>query len=259
MLQARLDALSNEERGLLQRASVVGRVFWDDAVDRLGRRRGVPGDAAVSDTLDRLRGRELVFQREVSAFDSAREFLFKHALLRDVAYDSVLRGHRQRYHAPAAAWLAEVSAAAAAQDEYAALIAEHYEQGPRPGRRPRGTSRRPAGASVYALAEADPAAPSRARAGHRRPGAALRRAAGAGAALDRIGDRARQNAELDAMAASPRSTTRHARGQAGGAVGLRVPSRRLLRGGHLAWTTSAGRRARAAGPWPRRALGSGKA
>jgi class 3 adenylate cyclase/tetratricopeptide (TPR) repeat protein len=154
VLQARLDALSNEERGLLQRASVVGRVFWDDAVDRLAA-SSRPGDADVSATLDGLRRRELVFEREVSSFDSAREFLFKHALLRDVAYDGVLRSHRQRYHARAAAWLSEVSGRSGREDEYAALIAEHYDRAGDPA----------AGAwyfragrqamSVYALAEAD--------------------------------------------------------------------------------------------------------
>ena len=40
VLQARLDALSTAERLTLQRASVIGRVFWDDAVESLrGRRR----------------------------------------------------------------------------------------------------------------------------------------------------------------------------------------------------------------------------
>ena len=122
VLQSRLDALTSAERGLLQRASVVGRVFWDDAVARLAEAAEEPA------TLDTLRRREIVYEREVSAFDTAREFLFKHALLRDVAYDSVLRAHRERYHLRAAQWLAEVSATAGRVDEYAGLIAEHFER-----------------------------------------------------------------------------------------------------------------------------------
>ena len=35
VLQARLDGLPPAERELLQRASVVGRIFWDDAVAQL--------------------------------------------------------------------------------------------------------------------------------------------------------------------------------------------------------------------------------
>ena len=153
VLQARLDALAPAERAVLQRASVVGRVFWDDAVQpaladpRDGRLRRV--------TLDELRRRELVFEREVSAFDAAREFLFKHALLRDVAYDGVLRTHRQRYHARAAGWLSEVSGRSGREDEYAALIAEHYDRAGDPAAGPwyfRAGRQAP---SVYALTEAD--------------------------------------------------------------------------------------------------------
>ncbi len=152
VLQARLDALSTEERGLLQRASVVGRVFWDEAVDSLAASEA--GDD-VAETLDGLRSRELVFEREVSSFDSAREFLFKHALLRDVAYDGVLRKHRQRYHARAASWLSEVSARSGRQDEYAALIAEHFDRAGDPSAGEWYLRAGRQALSVYALAEAD--------------------------------------------------------------------------------------------------------
>src|SRR4029077_16351287 len=93
VLQARLDALSKDERLALQRASVIGRVFWDDAVEYLhvdGDQPSTPSDRPISDALNRLRGREVVYERELSAFNETREFLFKHALLRDVTYEGVL-------------------------------------------------------------------------------------------------------------------------------------------------------------------------
>ena len=136
VLQARLDSLTPGERGLLQRASVVGRVFWDEAVARLdggavptaGSTAGpTAGPTPASEVLDGLRRRELVFEREVSAFESAREFLFKHALLRDVAYEGVLRAHRERYHRLTALWLADVSGRTGREREYAALIAQHFD------------------------------------------------------------------------------------------------------------------------------------
>lgn len=151
VLQARLDSLSTDERSLLQRASVVGRVFWDDAVDWLAPASARPD---VGGTLDELRRRELVFQREVSSFDSAREFLFKHALLRDVAYDGVLRTHRQRYHARAAAWLSDVSRRSGREDEYAALIAEHYDRAADPAAGGWYFRAGQQALSVFALAEA---------------------------------------------------------------------------------------------------------
>ena len=101
-------------------------MFWDIAVDRLDRTAGHKVDPAGQ--LDSLRRRELLLQREVSRFAAAREYLFKHALLRDVAYDGVLRAQRERYHRGAAEWLAETSAAVGRPDEYAAMIAEHYER-----------------------------------------------------------------------------------------------------------------------------------
>ena len=45
LLQARLDALSPAERATLQRAAVVGRVFWDAAVDSLAAESGAAGPA----------------------------------------------------------------------------------------------------------------------------------------------------------------------------------------------------------------------
>ena len=125
VLQSRLDSLDGAERAVLQRASVIGRVFWDDAVAHLG--GGTSSDLPVAGALDRLRGRELVHQRGSSAFDSSREFLFKHALLRDVAYDGMLRSHRRGYHALVAGWLAEVTERHGRVEEYAAVIAEHTD------------------------------------------------------------------------------------------------------------------------------------
>ena len=151
VLQARLDSLSPAERTVLQRASVVGRVFWDDAVVHLGD-AAAPRDAAV--TLEDLRRREIVFEREVSTFESAREFLFKHALLRDVAYEGVLRTHRERYHRMAALWLAGVSESSGRGREYAALIADHFDRARDPEASPWYLQAGLQATSVHALEEA---------------------------------------------------------------------------------------------------------
>jgi class 3 adenylate cyclase/tetratricopeptide (TPR) repeat protein len=132
VLQARLDALSPAERSTLQPASVIGRVFWDDAIESL-RAGGDPvfaaTDAATSDTLEQLRGRDVIHRREKSAFDHNREFLFKHALLRDVAYEGMLRRQRRTYHAAAAKWFEQITERTGRTDEYAAVIADHHASG----------------------------------------------------------------------------------------------------------------------------------
>ncbi len=122
LLQARLDGLPQAEREALQRASVVGRLFWDDAVADL---LEVEREAAGA-TLEAVRGRELIFRREHSAFAHAGEYIFKHALLRDVAYETVLLKRRAAYHGRAARWLE--SHAGERLGEYLTLIAEHYIQ-----------------------------------------------------------------------------------------------------------------------------------
>jgi predicted ATPase/class 3 adenylate cyclase len=130
VMQSRLDSLSPAEHHALQRAAVIGRVFWDAAVDSLAAANGVGVHASVStptdDLLQQLRERAVVFQREQSTFDGTSEFVFKHALLRDATYESVLRSQRQVYHGLAARWLEEVSKQSRRSDQYASLIADHY-------------------------------------------------------------------------------------------------------------------------------------
>jgi tetratricopeptide (TPR) repeat protein len=75
--------------------------------------------------LGALRERELVFQREQSAFAGAREYTFKHTILRDVTYETVLLGLRRRFHAQVASWLE--AHAGERLGEYLGLIAGHYE------------------------------------------------------------------------------------------------------------------------------------
>ncbi len=124
VIQARLDALAPDERATAQRAAVVGRVFWDSAVKHLDS----TGDADADDALARLRNREIVFRRETSAFAGSTEFSFRHALLRDVAYESLLRTTRRDYHGRVAEWLEGLAGETGRGDEYAAVIAEHHAE-----------------------------------------------------------------------------------------------------------------------------------
>jgi predicted ATPase len=128
VLQARLDALPAPEHLALQRAAVIGRIFWDDAVDDLGSATELATgrDVQAAEALEQLRSRAVVFEREQSAFDGTREFLFKHALLRDATYESVLRSHRQVYHGLAARWLERTTRRSRRTDQYASLIADHH-------------------------------------------------------------------------------------------------------------------------------------
>ncbi len=129
VLQARLESLPPSERTTLQQASVIGRVFWDDAVHHIGIRSmpaSIPSEKHnTTKQLSSLRSRELVYRREESAFSDAGEYTFKHAVLRDVTYESVLKRVRKATHALVAEWLIQHSEERAG--EYTGLIADHLE------------------------------------------------------------------------------------------------------------------------------------
>lgn len=118
VLQARIDALSEAERRALQSASIVGPVFWDDALSHL--RQGAAGE------LPALVQRGMVQRRPTSTFEGSDEESFHHHLLHQVSYDTVLPSVRREGHSRAAAWLADRVGDRAA--EYLAVTADHYER-----------------------------------------------------------------------------------------------------------------------------------
>jgi oligopeptide transport system substrate-binding protein len=82
-------------------------------------------ETEVLDNLSALRGKEMVFQRETSAFVGAQEYIFKHNMLREVTYEGVLKRLRRVYHGLVADWLMEQ--AGERVGEYTGLIADHLE------------------------------------------------------------------------------------------------------------------------------------
>ncbi|HEX2360568.1 MAG TPA: adenylate/guanylate cyclase domain-containing protein [Jiangellaceae bacterium] len=198
VLQARIDALSAGEKSVLHRAAVIGRSFWDRAVVALGNAPGALAD--VDHSIAELRARELVYGRESSRIADAAEYIFKHAVLREVAYQSVLRRYRRDYHARAAAWLRSVVEATDRADEFAALIAGHYDAAERAEEAAPWFHRAGnAAASRYANAEAL-ALLDRAMELAPADTAFRFQVAGARQAIHAItGDRAAETAELDAM------------------------------------------------------------
>ena len=118
VLQARLDALPSAEKQALQHESVVGSVFWDEAL-----RVVAPHSIAALDMLVR---RELINAHIESAFEGVREFEFKHHLLHQVTYDTVLKAAKRDLHKRTADWLVTVTGARIG--EHLGLIADHYER-----------------------------------------------------------------------------------------------------------------------------------
>jgi tetratricopeptide (TPR) repeat protein len=133
LLRARLDSLPAPERGVLQSAAVIGHVFWDCALESVGRAlarpengHGSPSNVATPEALASLCRKELIHRRESSGFAGMVEYDFKHELLREVAVETLSRKARREYHAEAARWFAGQSGDRAR--EFAALVAVHFEQ-----------------------------------------------------------------------------------------------------------------------------------
>jgi class 3 adenylate cyclase len=120
VLASRIDLLDTGDKRLLQAASVVGRVFWTGPVTEL---TGVSG-ADASDAFRRLEERELVSSRPGSTLSGQREYIFKHVLTRDVAYESLPRRDRADAHSNVAVWLERTAGERAG--EFAELLAYHY-------------------------------------------------------------------------------------------------------------------------------------
>ena len=114
-IQVSLDALPADIHEALLRMSVFGLTAWDAGLAALGIER-------ADEALQRLSEADFIVEQARSRFVGAREYLFKHALVREVAYASVSESQRAELHAKVAGWFAEVG-------EDAATIAEHYDLG----------------------------------------------------------------------------------------------------------------------------------
>jgi len=120
VLQARIDGLPAAERLALQQASVIGPVFWDRALFAL--------DASAAAALPGLVGRGLVWAREASAVEGFGEYAFRHHLLHQVAYGTVLKRDRRELHGRLAEWLQSQSEHGGVRaGDVLAIVAHHYE------------------------------------------------------------------------------------------------------------------------------------
>jgi tetratricopeptide (TPR) repeat protein len=121
VLQARLDGLPADERRTLQEASVIGQVFWDRALVAL--------DVQTEVTLPRLVQRELALPRHHAQLDGLREYAFRHAILHQVTYGTVLKSQRKALHLKLADWLAAQSESDSARaGDFLGLTAQHYAE-----------------------------------------------------------------------------------------------------------------------------------
>jgi serine/threonine protein kinase/tetratricopeptide (TPR) repeat protein len=114
-LAARLDRLGPAKE-IAQVASVLGRSFTFELLAAVS----ALDEATLQQELKRLVQAELLHRR---GFGSRTHYLFKHALIRDAAYDSLLRKERQQVHLQVAQALENV------EDTRPEILAYHYTEG----------------------------------------------------------------------------------------------------------------------------------
>ena len=122
LLGARLDRLPEEERALLARVSVEGRVFHREAMRALA-------PAALAGNVDRsltaLIRRDMIRPDRTSLSDD-EAFQFRHILLRDAAYRSLPKETRAQLHERYADWLEDVTGDRV--HEFEEILGYHLEQ-----------------------------------------------------------------------------------------------------------------------------------
>jgi eukaryotic-like serine/threonine-protein kinase len=119
-IQVSLDALTEVQSDAIGRLSVLGSTVWDEALPALG-------ITEAKTVLEELSELETLVEHPGSRFANMRERQFKHALVRDVAYNRLGEEQRRELHARAAEWLERMG-------EDAAIVARHFDLAQRPER-----------------------------------------------------------------------------------------------------------------------------
>src|SRR5438105_1619033 len=111
IIMARLDRLGDDGKRTVQLASVIGRQFL---VRLLSRVSSMPQQ--LDGLLRELQALEIIYQQGLMPEPA---YVFKHAVIQDVAYNSLLRERRRELHR---------SVAFALEELYPDRLAEHYEE-----------------------------------------------------------------------------------------------------------------------------------
>ncbi|HEX6488705.1 MAG TPA: adenylate/guanylate cyclase domain-containing protein [Candidatus Dormibacteraeota bacterium] len=122
LLSARLDRLVREERAVAEAGAVAGLTFHRGAVE------AVCADQVRDRVPDHLAalGRKLLIRRQESSLALEEEFRFQHGLIRDAAYQGLLKRARAEMHERLADWLVVATGARAL--EYEEIVGYHLEQ-----------------------------------------------------------------------------------------------------------------------------------
>ena len=120
IIAARLDTLPLDEKALAQDAAVLGKVFW---VGELAHVAGLDL-ATVDERLRVLDRKEFVRRERRSSVAGETAYVFRHVLVRDVAYGQIPRARRIEKHRLAAEWIERLGGDR--REDLADVVAHHH-------------------------------------------------------------------------------------------------------------------------------------
>ena len=111
IIMARLDRLGDDGKRTVQLASVIGRQFMHRLLERLAGHTG-----RLEGLLRELKALEIIYEQGLLQEPA---YVFKHAVIQDVAYNSLLRERRRELHR---------AVGEAIEELYADRLGDHYEE-----------------------------------------------------------------------------------------------------------------------------------
>jgi class 3 adenylate cyclase/tetratricopeptide (TPR) repeat protein len=122
LLDARLDRLASQERSVLERAAIAGRIFSRSAIRVLSPPKE---HALLEDLLADLARKQLIRPHETE-FGRENTYRFRHSLIRDAAYRQMPKATRADLHERFARWLEGAGGPRSAEQEE--ILGYHLEQ-----------------------------------------------------------------------------------------------------------------------------------
>lgn len=127
LIRMRLEKLSALEQHILQRAAVLGHVFWEPLLNSL--MQAVDSSLTlerVQEGVYRLEKKGWIYRRKLSSMAEIQEYAFRHDSLRQAIYEMIPLPQRRRDHHLAAKWFEAHTGKSAMR--HASVIAHHFEQ-----------------------------------------------------------------------------------------------------------------------------------
>jgi predicted ATPase/class 3 adenylate cyclase len=135
IIAARLDTLLPDEKALIQVGATVGKVFWVGSLAATL----AGGRLEIERGLAALERKEFVRRERRTSVAGETAYVFRHSLVRDVAYGQIPRARRAELHRRVAEWVE--SLAVDRPEDLADMVAHHYSTAlelTRVSRRPEG-------------------------------------------------------------------------------------------------------------------------